>query len=184
MDDMKRLVEEDLGVISLPGDAELAMVAELANRQLELEAKVEAAEKELSMLKTELDTLRDKTLSDLLMGLGLTQVKLTNGRKVTVNKQVYASIANERKSAAMAWLIGHGFGALIKSAVILDAGKGGTKKTLQLEALATELGIEIKRKDEVHPMTLRAFVAEQLDKGTGVPQDLFGVHVIFRSKIE
>ena len=42
---------------------------------------------------------------------------------------------------------------------------------------------ETKQAEKVEPMTLKAFVREQIEKGKDVPADLFGVYVATRTKI-
>jgi hypothetical protein len=44
-------------------------------------------------------------------------------------------------------------------------------------------GHNVKQAEKVEPMTLKAFVREQIEKGKDVPSDLFGVYVATRTKI-
>jgi hypothetical protein len=44
-------------------------------------------------------------------------------------------------------------------------------------------GHNVKQAEKVEPMTLKAFVREQIEKGKDVPADLFGVYVATRTKI-
>ena len=80
------------------------------------------------------------------------------------------------------WLIKHGFGDIIKREVTAKFGKNDDKWKLAVEALQAK-GIEIDTKEAVHHSTLRAFAKEQMEQGTDIPVDLFGLYSGFKSKI-
>jgi hypothetical protein len=44
-------------------------------------------------------------------------------------------------------------------------------------------GHNVKQAEKVEPMTLKAFVKEQIQKGKNVPSDLFGVYIANKTKI-
>jgi len=46
-----------------------------------------------------------------------------------------------------------------------------------------EKGHNVKQAEKVEPMTLKAFVKEQIQDGKNVPSDLFGVYVASKTKI-
>ncbi len=167
----------------LPDDDKVRRIGALAQRQLELEADIETTQAQLAALQVELDEVRDRTLSDLLLGCGVAELKLANGRKVRIDKLVFASIKGDARKAAIAWLEAHKFGALVKYKVEVDVGKGETETYRKVLDTLEAFGIEAKEKADVHPQTLKAFVAEQLAAGADLPQGLFGVHVINRCKI-
>lgn len=168
---------------ALPDDEKLRRIGALASRQVALESEIERLEQELSDHKAQLDELRDRTLSDLLLECGLREVKLVNGKRVRVEKLVFASIKGETKAKAILWLEEHRFGSLVRYKVEADIGKGETEKRGKiLDALAA-LGVEARDRADIHPQTLKAFVAEQLSAGADLPRDLFGVFEINRCKI-
>jgi len=168
----------------LPDDETLRRVATLATEQVALEHEVARLEEELDTNRKRLDELRDKALSDLLMGLGLRALKLCNGQSVTVRRLVFASIKAENQPTALAWLRSHGFAALIKEKLELDAGKGAAEKLAELKKFANFLQVDVVERSGVHPQTLKAFVAEQLEKGSDIPRDLFGIYEINRTVIK
>lgn len=170
--------------MKLPDDATTKRIGTLAAEQVGLERSIEDAEASLKELKKKLDELRDKTLSDLLVGCGITDIRLASGQRVTVSRMVFASIKGEGKEKALAWLNKNGFGSLIKASLVVDAEKGGGEKIKKLIAAAEKLGLTANEKNDVHPSTLKAFVAEQLEKGVSVPPDLFGVYVVNRTIIK
>lgn len=180
-DDMER--DAATTAAALPDDDKVRRIAELAAQQASLEKDIESTEQLLADLKKELDEIRDKQLSDLLLECGVSELRLTGGQKVRVDKLVFASIKGEARPAAIAWLEEHAFGALVKYKVEVDVGKGETEKKKELLSRLVDLGLEAKDRADVHPQTLKAFVAEQLAAGADLPQELFGVHVVNRCKI-
>jgi hypothetical protein len=168
----------------IPQDADISRIGTLAQRQVDLEQEIDDLNCKLSERQKELDQVRDKDLPDLLLGVGLTELKLKNGEKISVDKMVFASIKGENKESCLSWLDENGFGSIIKYKLEVDAGKGGTEQINRIIELAKQLGIKAESKNDVHPSTLKAFVKEQLDKVSNFPVDLFSVHIINRTKIK
>ena len=60
------------------------------------------------------------------------------------------------------------------------------KQDNEAKSLVAELrekGHNVKQAEKVEPMTLKAFVKEQIQDGKDVPSDLFGVYVANKTKI-
>jgi NAD-dependent DNA ligase len=178
------LIEEDAGRLELPSDEALKKIADLAKRQLQLEEEIVRVTEHLSSLQHDLDELRDKTLSDLVLGLGISEIRLSTGGKLKVERLIFTSIKGERKDEAIAWLEGNDFAGLVKSSLVIDGGKDSKEQLEPVMTAAIEAGLLPRYKQDVHPQTLKAFVTEQLDKGTYFPQDLFSIHLINRVKIK
>lgn len=160
-----------------PSDGDLKRAADLAARQVSLAQDIESTEELLAGLKREHEEVSTRLLPDLLLGLGLSEIRLATGGRLKVEKQVYASIKGEARPAAIAWLETHKFGDLVKYKVEVDVGKGKSAERDMVVESMTKLGYLTRDKTDVHPQTLKAFVAEQLEAGTDLPQDLFGVFV-------
>jgi hypothetical protein len=103
---------------------------------------------------------------------------------VSTKQEYYASIPAEKSGQAFAWLREHGYGAIIKNVISAEFGKGEDEKALEAATVLAEAGFKPSQKESVHPMTLKAFVKEQMEKGNEVPADLLGVFTITRSKVE
>lgn len=168
---------------AIPDEDKLKRISSLAVKQVMLENEITRLTDELAERNKELEEIRDRVLSDLLIECGLTEIKLVNGKKVKVDKMVFASIKGDARKAAIEWLEANKFGALVKYKVEADVGKGQTETYKKILDTLFAFGIEVKEKADVHPQTLRAFVAEQLSAGADLPQELFGVHIINRCKI-
>jgi hypothetical protein len=164
-------------------DEELAMVSALAEKQVSLEVRIAKGEELLKSLKKELDEVRDKELPNALAECGLSEIKLTDGTKITVKQEVYASITEEKAPMAFGWLREHDHGALIKNVISTEFGKGEDEKAVEAATVLAEAGFRPTQKESVHPMTLKAFLKEQINKGEEIPLDLFSAHIVNRSKI-
>lgn len=164
-------------------DDELSMVSALAARQVELEERIAKGEALLDQLKQELRQVAEKDLPNALQEVGLSAIQLTNGKKVTIKTEIYASIPKDSSAPAFAWLRDHGHGALIKNIISTEFGKGEDEKAVQAAMLLAEAGFTPSQKESVHPMTLKAFLKEQMEKGTSVPLELFGAFILNRAKV-
>jgi hypothetical protein len=84
---------------------------------------------------------------------------------------------------AFTWLRENGHGDLIKNNVMLTFGRNQDNEAKSLIAELREKGHNVKQAEKVEPMTLKAFVKEQIQGGKNVPADLFGVYVASKTKI-
>ena len=53
----------------------------------------------------------------------------------------------------------------------------------ELIKVCEDYGFAYSKKEKVEPMTLKAFVREQVEGGKKVPFDLFGVYIANKTKI-
>jgi len=167
----------------LPGDEEIGRIAELAKRQVALEQEEAQKEEALSKVQEQLREVREKLLPDLLLGHGLTELKLATGEKVTVMQGVAASIPKEKAEEAFAWLEKAGFGAIVKYSLAVEGLKGDLKKFEAGRKALEKLGLITKAGKGVHPQTLKAFASEQLEKAAPLPADLFSIFPLNKTKI-
>lgn len=147
-----------------------------------------------NVLKAKMETIRvleTETLPDMLKNIGLRELVLTSGAKISLYDVIGASITEENREAAHEWLREHNHGDLIKNNVILTFGKGEdtiakdlVKHLLQMrKAGETKFG-EIDQKEQVHPSTLKAFVKRQVEDGNEFPGPLFKLYTGQAVKIE
>ena len=81
------------------------------------------------------------------------------------------------------WLRENNHGDLIKNNVSLTFGRNQDNEAKSIVDDLRKKGHNVKQAEKVEPMTLKAFVREQIEKGKDVPADLFGVYVATRTKI-
>ena len=160
-----------------------AELSELCRTQLTLESEIASTEEKLKQLEGQHRVLSEVTIPDLLMELGIETLKLNDGTKVECKTFYNASISEDNRDAAFSWLREHKFASLIKREVKCMFGMGEDEKANATVAQLAAQGLNPADKSSVHPSTLKSFVKEQIEGGTNLPTDLFGVFVGKRTKL-
>ena len=164
-------------------DEEYAMVSMLAAKQVKLEHEISDLEEKLELKKQELNRVRDNDLPNALLEIGIQEVTLKSGHKISIKREAYASITEERQAAAFAWLREKGHGSIIKNLIYAEFGKGEDERAIEAAQVLSEAGFTPNQKETVHPMTLKAFIKEMDEKGEEFPYETFGAFIVNRSKI-
>ena len=162
----------------------LQQVTELALKISNWETKVSEMEEQLKTANATLLQYTEYDLPDLMQEIGITDFTLEDGSKRSIKQTYGARIPVEHRDAAFAWLKENGHDDIIKNNISVPFGRGEDSSAMRFYELAQENGYLPDQKKEVHPQTLKAFVKEQLEKGTGVPMDLFGVFTGHRASIK
>lgn len=163
-------------------DGEVRRIAELANKQLDLERGVAELEDQLKAKKEQLRVVQEHDLPDALAEAGVSEIRLADGSRVKAEPFVTAHITKAKAEEAHMWLVDNGFGDIIKREVTAKFGKSDDNWKIAVEALQAR-GIKIETKEAVHHSTLKAFAKEQMEQGTDLPVGLFGLYSGFKSKI-
>jgi hypothetical protein len=162
----------------------LIKIATLAALLRGAESTVENLVEELKDAKEEVRRLQEDDLPELMRELGLSEIKLEDGAKVSVFEEVDCNISEERRSRAHAWLSDNGFGGIIKSAVTVEFGRDEHSEALAAaQQIHEATGRDALLKEGVHPQTLKAFVKEQMAAGVAIPQELFGIRPYSKAKL-
>lgn len=165
---------------------EVGELSNLCQLQIAEENKVSALEEELKEAKERLRSIRDDQIPTLMSQLGVSELKLQDGAKVSINKFYAASIPknNSQANRFFAWLEDNDLDGIIKTEVKAKFQKGEYEKAQSaLEALADIApGATLGR--NIHPQTLKAFVRERFESGEGLPTDLINVHIGNTTKIK
>lgn len=160
--------------------SDLPEITKLAQAQHVAQVKVKKLEAELKVAKEELRQIAEKRLPEAMDSVGITTYTTKEGVSVEISEKIRASLPVENRPKAFAWLEENGFGGMIKSEVIVNFGRSkiddATKLVEELRAESHLANLERR----VEPMTLTAFVKEQLTQGKELPLDIFGV---FRQRI-
>jgi predicted mannosyl-3-phosphoglycerate phosphatase (HAD superfamily) len=156
---------------------DLKQVAGLARQQLVLEQRVEDLTAELKRAQAELAHISGEALPAALAEHGLTELKMADGSKLTVATVISANISKERAYEAHDWLRSNGHADLIKNTVSVSFGKGEDEKAAALISQLDAQGWATDQKEAVHPSTLKAFCKEQIERGTDIPSELFGIFI-------
>ena len=161
----------------------LSKVSQLANTQLIIESRIADLEAELKEAKKQLKEVAEEQLPAAMAEHNITELKLEDGSSISVGKFYSASIPKDRAGEAFTWLVDNNFGDLIKNQVATNFVRG---QEAQAEEFANELatrGMPVNTKKWVEPMTLKAFVKDQTEKGNAIPADLFGLYIGEKAKI-
>jgi len=145
----------------------------------ELDRKAAELEEQLDKLKNEISGITNAELPELFQAIGLAELKLASGRKVTLLPFYSAKIPEENKPVAFAWLEEHNHDGIIKATVEMTFGKGEEEKKQEKKVceVLKKMGIIFEHDRKIHPQTLKAFVREMVESGEQFPLETFGAYV-------
>lgn len=159
-------------------------MAQLARALLDAEINIQATEETLKLVKKRAMRLREETIPSAMQELGLQKLQLDTGQTITIKQEVYASIPEENKTKAFGWLEKNNFGGLIKSVIKIEFGRDRLDEASYLCDRLQDQGHSPEFTESVHASTLKAFLREQVIKGTPIPLDLFGARPVWVAKIK
>ena len=149
----------------------------------ELQQQYKDIEEQLSKIKNKVRDLEERIIPEMMQEAGVSKIKLKDGTEVEVKPFYAAKIPESRVEEAFGWLRGNGFEDLIKNTVTANFNRGQDNQVSELIKVCEEHGFAYSKKEKVEPMTLKAFVREQVEGGKKLPFDLFGVYIANKTKI-
>lgn len=173
---MNDVFQQDADALQLKDD-DIQGVAALAKRAKSLSKEIEDLEKTLSERKENYRKLTEESLPEALGSLGMTSFRMEDGSSIDIKPFYGASIKAERQAEAFAWLREHGYDDLIKNTVSVRFGKGEDELCARLLSTLKGTGYIPEQAQKVEPMTLKAWVKEQVEKGRDFPTELFGAFI-------
>jgi len=156
---------------------ELANVSSLAQKQINLTNEVSQIEDMLKAKKEQLRLVQEQELPDALSEVGLTQIVLSSGEKISLSEFYGAHISKANQQQAYQWLLDNGHEGIIKNEVSLKFARGESAIVDETVLALKSRGLSPEVKQSIHPSTLKAFVKEQLTTGNDVPTEPFGVYI-------
>ena len=165
------------------GDNSLKEMADLCAEQVAFEEDVRQLEEQLKAKKQAVNKLSFEIIPARMSELGLESLTLKDGSSVKIKQLVHAAIPVPYREEAFKWLRDNGHGDLIKNEISASFGKGEDSIANEFIDKIEELGYQPQQNLSVHSSTLKAFVREQITKGTELPMDKFGVFVGAETKI-
>jgi hypothetical protein len=141
-------------------------------------------EEHLKSLQTEARLLSEQEIPNLMQQAGVSMLRLADGSSVEVKPQYAAKIPISKQDEAYTWLRDNGYGDIIKNNVTVTFGKSEDNAARSVFHDLKEAGHNVVQKEKVEPMTLKAFVKEQIQNGHNIPMDLFGVYVANKTNIK
>jgi hypothetical protein len=148
-------------------------------------AEIKEAEEEVARITDEVRHLSGVVIPGIFEELGVKKITLQNGKEVNIHSEWVGSISEKNSLAAFSWLEDNGHGSIIKKAINIDLKKGEseTAKKIQEWLIANKV-FNFKEKSSVHHSTLKSFINEQKEKGSDLPDDLFGTFQVKETKIK
>jgi len=175
-------MEEDVTKPTI-GDNSLKEVSDLCSDLASEQNEYEELEKMLKDKAKNIRKLSEEIIPARMAELGLESLTLKDGSQIKVKQKVQASIPIKFREDAFKWLRDNGHGDLIKNQVSATFGKGEDVTATEFVDKIQELGYTPQQKLWVEPMTLKAFVREQINGGKEIPMEKFGVFVGAETKI-
>lgn len=168
---------------------QLEKISKAAMQAVALDRQVADLEAAVVTLKTDRDTILNKTLPALLDSAGMNGFDLRDGSSIEIKDVVSGSLPSEAKKPeerkrALAWLLKNGGKGLIKTSFKTEFGVGQEKLVQAFEKLIVKAKFAAKKETGVHPQTLCAFVRELLEDGKEVPIETLGIYVGRHAKIK
>jgi len=172
--DLVSQMKKDSGSMSQDN---MGKIGAVANDVADTDQEIQDLEDKLKVKKDYKKHLSENVLPNLFSEVGLSELKLADGRHLKVGNYYGASIKDAKKEAAFAWLRNKGFGDLIKNQVSCSFGRDEDEKARGLIDTLNEKGYPSSQREWVEPSTLRAFIREQHEAGKELPMDLLGAFV-------
>jgi hypothetical protein len=174
MNDLLNQMKNDSGNMSQDN---MGKIGAVANDVADTDQEINDLEDKLKVKKDYKKHLAENVLPNLFSEVGLSELKLADGRHLKVSNYYGASIKDAKKEAAFEWLRNNGHGDLIKNQVSCSFGRDEDEKARGLIDTLNQKGYPSSQREWVEPSTLRAFIREQHEAGKELPMDLLGAYV-------
>jgi hypothetical protein len=156
---------------------ELKEVSELVDKIQIIRGDLEKQEKDLKYTEECLRKLEEIDLPNKFAQIGLSELKMENGNKISVKPYYRGHISKDNRDRAFEWLRENNYGDLIKNEVKATFGKGEDKSANETKEFLEKNGFSFSDREAVHPQSLSAFIREQTERGKALPHDLLGVYI-------
>ncbi len=173
---LTNMFEQDANALRVR-DEEISGISGLAKRAKGLEKDIEEQEALLKGLKEQYRKLTEEAIPEAMTGMGMKKFMMEDGSSIEVKPFYSASISEARRAEAYAWLREHGFDDIIKNTVSVRFGRGEDELCTRLLGLLRQQGYPADQAEKIEPMTLKAWVKEQIERGSELDSELFGVYV-------
>lgn len=157
-------------------DASIQSLSELVDEQARLEAEISNLNDIIKNKGERARYLSEVLVPNKLDDLGMSSIKMADGRKVEVKPFYSCKILNEQ---AFAWLDENGHGGLIKTKVVQEFSRTEREKAIEFVKEHPEFRFE----QGVHYQTITAFTKEIYSRNETLPEDLFQVFQGKKTKI-
>lgn len=165
-----KATDEQIGAVAAGVVREAQLNMEIAQLTLALKRKTETLRK-----------LIEEELPEAMRACGnVTSIGVDSefgAAVVRMERQIRASLSAEKKPVAITWLRANGGGGLVKSGLVIPAGKEQDNAIKDAAEHCRMLGLAPEPFLDVNTTSFKAFVRERLDAGVQVPTDSMGVQI-------
>lgn len=175
---------EELLEMDETSSAELKAISDLAEVQLHREGIVDGLTEQLKEARKNLRQVKENDLPDAMAAVNMSAFTLSNGAKVTIKDNFYASIPAARKSMCADWLIENGQAALVKQDFHIPFDATDVSEIEEFEQRLRLHGVEYSLDFKMNTMSVKAALKQLILEGEEVPMDLFGLRRVSEAKIE
>jgi hypothetical protein len=175
--------EDDAVNVSVD-EAGLSRLAKQAALMIQMQERKSELEEEIKAVEQQIREIEEQQIPAIMAELGVRSYELDNGASISVKKYYGASISELHKGEAFEWLIENGHGDLIKNVVSASFVRGQEDVAERFAQELEDRNMAFNTKKWVEPMTLKAFVKEQVETGKEIPSEVFGLYIAEKAKIE
>lgn len=154
-----------------------------AKSQQLYESEVVKLEEQLKQKQEQLRKQSQEIVPSMMAELEINNFELADGYRISIQDKVQAKIPEKFFGEVVEWLRANEFDGILKSKVVVDFGKGEDLLMQEICEQLYLLGVIPQIKQDIHHMTLKAFVREQIEAGSDIPLEKFGAYVIKESVI-
>ena len=178
IDEMEKETQPDIKA------EDLSNISDLGRQLAQLEEKIRVEEEHLKSLKEDYRKISEDLLPNKLRELGVSEFKLADGTSMSIQQYYSARITPENRDVCFHWLENNGLGDIIKNTVSASFGRDENDAAHDLMTQLEGEGHDLTQKKWVEPMTLKAVVREQVEKGNDLPLEAFNVYVGQKIKVK
>jgi len=164
------------------GSDVVRMVMALAEEAQITSERIEMQEQSLRALKENMNRIIQHAIPEAMAEAGLgsdTVLETPNGVKVSVGMYVSGALpkGETERAEALEYISDHGGADLIKDTFTIPLPKGEHEIAANLAEQFENLGVAYQRKMDVHAMTLKKFVRENIEGGEDFDPQKVGINV-------
>lgn len=161
----------------------LELVSQKAQELIELEKVIEEKQAELKEIQNKHKRISEEDIPSMLSEIGLSEITMSDGSKINTAQYYSARITPDKQEDAFGWLTDNGHGDIIKNTVSISFGREDNDSARKLADELSNKGLDPTQKQWVEPMTLKAFVREQVENGNDLPLETFNVYIGQKTRI-
>jgi len=165
-------------------DAEVAEIADLAQRQKDLDKEIDKMQKSLDDVKERRRKIAEEDLPAALDQAGVSDVTLSDGSRIAVKSDLKVNIPKSKKEAAAEWLVAQGASALVKEDVHIPFNKGQERDVEQLTTELEQNGYTYNVQPEMHSGSVKKFLKEHMEEGGELPNDVMNVYPFRETEVK